>query len=283
MNSLTVKEYQLMFERQIALNSNGNSRGTLDRYCIALQNFLGRFGDKRHPEQFYRADVEDYKYARLKERIAPRTVNFEIAVIRAFWNWMIDHTQIPLVNIASKVKKVKEPVQARRALTEDQIDKLKAAVKDDWERLLLLLALTTGMRGNEMAALRWENIDLKQGEIVLDALETKTARGRRLPLRQDVIELLKPRQLVSGPVFKHWAAKPQALRGKFARLCKRAGMPNVGLHACRHSYATWMLRAGVDLRTVQDLLGHQDMKTTALYLAPADVATTRGFLVRLPV
>lgn len=259
------------------------------RYGIALNNFFKRFPEKKRLIDFFRSDVEDYKILRTRDGVSPRTINYEVTVLKAFWNWVIDANGIEVWNPAGKVKKIKEPVQRTKALSEETLKALIGATQTDTERLMLLLGMTTGLRGAEMASLQWGDVDFDGRTLTLDAQRTKSRKARIVPLRDDVVALFRARatnvpQPIEPPrrVFEGWAQNADSLRSKLRTLCDRAGIKRVGLHSLRHSYATNLLRNGADLRTVQELLGHSDIKTTAGYLAPASVEASRKLLDILP-
>lgn len=258
-------------------------RNTLERYSIALHNFFSRFPDRRYLHEIFQTDVMDYALARRRGRIAERTVNYEVSVVRAFYNWLIETQELPLFNPAAKIKKLREPEQRRRALAASVVeDFLSAAADNPTDNLLARLAFSTGLRSAELASLRWRDIDFEQAVLVLDANNTKGRRGRIIPLRQDVLELLRfNAKTADETVFDVTGA--QGIRYRWRCLAKRAGYPRVGIHSARHTFATALLRAGADLRTVQDLLGHRSMRTTAMYLSPAESLETRRLLSRLPL
>jgi integrase len=273
-----IKMWQAKFEQAIKLTA---TPGTYERYSIALENFLKRFPEKKQVSEFWRTDVNDYVILRKREKVSNRTINFEVSVVRAFFNWLIEVHELPVVNPASKIKRLREPEQARKALSTDALERIWGACQNEEDLLLVHLALGTGMRGNELASLEWGEVDFENGQLVLDAGKTKTARGRVLPLRSDLLELLFRIRKSSGRVLDIKDAK--ALRARWRKIMLRAGLLRVGLHALRHTYATSLLRAGLDLRTVQDLLGHRSLKTTALYLSPANQAACRTALEQLPL
>lgn len=276
---ITLRHYAGKYLNYMRLTA---SKATVIRYSKGLQSFLDRFQDKIYPEDVFRTDLEDFKLIRLREGKAPRTVNFELAVARAFWNWMIDIYELPLFNPASKIKRLKEPEQVRKAIREEALAALFEACEGHHEALLLRLGLTTGLRGQTMLLLDWKEIDLVGKQLEIPAEKLKSNRGQVLPLRDDVVELLEKFETKEGRVFEGYAGAMSTLREKWNSLVRRAGLQGITLHQLRHTFGTMMLRAGGDLRTVQEMLGHKSMKTTALYLSPAGDERCRELIAALP-
>jgi integrase len=268
-----IKIYQSRFETFIRNTSNYH---TYLRYGIALNNFFAKFQDKEKPEDFFRADVEDFKVFRLKDKVSPKTVNYEICIVKAFYNWMIEVADLPLHNPASRVKRLREPAAKRKSLSLQDLRKVLEAAKDEDEQLMVLLSLTTGLRGNEMSQLCVEHFDTERKVLKLPAEFTKTQKERTLPLRFDVEKLLRGKH---GSLF---GVGTRGLQARWRKLCRRAGVEGVGLHGMRHTFATFMLRGGLDIRTVQELLGHSDISTTAGYVEPADGPEVQAAVNKLP-
>lgn len=266
---LSVYDWQVRYEQFLR---HTTSRGTLIRYCAVLDRFRKTFPDKKFPDQFSRIDVEDYKIVRSREGIKPRTVNLELAIIHAFFNWLIELSELPLINPVSKVKKIKGLPAVRRALSPQQITAVRNACLTWEERFLVELFLGTGLRAIEASKLEWKDFETD----ILHIPPAKT-EGRSVPMSKG-LQALVAEGRVDGSVFSN---TPQTLRWKWRQIAKRAGL-DVGLHALRHTYATWMLRSGVDLATVQKLLGHKNLQTTAIYLSPADSDTVKEKLEKLP-
>lgn len=277
-NLLTVKMWRQKYEQYLRRTA---SRETARRYSIVLENFISKFGEKINPGEYYRCDMEDYKALRTEDGLAHSTINFELAVIRAFWNFITEMADMPLVNPASKVRKLREPENKRRPLSQETVHKL-LSIADEEARILILLGVTTGLRGNEIAQLEWSDFDFENKLLRLPAEKTKTQRARILPLRDDLYQVLLHRK---GRFPRPLRFTLEALRVKFQRLMIKIGRPlpkGEGLHSMRRTFATSLLRSGVDLKTVSELLGHTDIKTTALYLSGQSAEAVRDFLHMLP-
>ena len=136
------------------------------------------------------------------------------------------------------------------------------------------IELATGLRRGELLGLKWSDIDLEHGslrvqrqiaridgEIVEAPLKTKNAY-RTLPLSADAIDVLKTQEKKCGnsqyvfPSPTGGPISPDSVLHMLHRVLKRAGLPKVRFHDLRHSYAVAAIRAGDDIKIVQETLGH---------------------------
>ena len=169
---------------------------------------------------------------------------------------------------ASLVKALDPPALARLLAG---CDRRTRVGRRDFAVLMLLSRL--GLRGGEVAAIQLEDVDWRAGEVMVRG---KGSRHERLPLPADVGEALagwlrsgRPRcqsafafTRVRAP---HDGLSATAVTGIVRRACERAEVPIVGAHRLRHTAATGMLRAGVSLSDVGQVLRHRDADTTAIY------------------
>jgi integrase len=273
-----IKELRNKYENFVRLTC---ARRTAKRYGIILENFLSYFPERRFAEEFIRMDIEDYRVYRLKKGIKPSTINFEIAILAGFWKWMMERIPSLTYNPASKHRQLREPEILPKAIKPEVLEALSNVECDIWDRTLFLLGITTGLRGQEMANLDWSDIDFQAGLINLPAEKAKTKSSRVLPLRDDVKELLLALQAL-GAKSPLGTRHADTLQTRWKTLLHRAGFRNIGLHSLRHTFATQLLRGGCDLRTVQSLLGHKDVKITCRYLSPNTTDSVREHLSNLP-
>lgn len=258
------------------------SEKTALRYDKALEVFFSRCKGKYRPADIYRADVEDFKIIRKREGVNNATINLELTAGRNLFDFIQQmREQEVIINPFRNVKSLKEAETRKRALPLADVEKIMAAATDRYEKLLALLAFTTGLRGEEMALVEKKHFDLAAQVLHLPAEIVKgKAKGRDVPVRDDLAAML--RDWPDGKLFAGWANSQKSLYYHWRRLCWKANVPVLGLHATRHTYGTNMLRAGADLATVRDLLGHKDIKTTGTYLAGEEAAEMKKFLTRLP-
>ncbi|MCC8363623.1 site-specific integrase [Lysobacter sp. A6] len=137
---------------------------------------------------------------------------------------------------------------------------------------IVLLAMNTGLRRGELLSLRWTDIDLHAKAITVQAENAKSGRQRHIPLNAEALTVVtkwakqsegKGRLFDALDVKKGWCA-----------LLDKAGIKAFRFHDLRHDFASKLVRAGVDLNTVRELLGHADIKMTLRYshLSPDGLA-----------
>ena len=124
------------------------------------------------------------------------------------------------------------------------------------------------MRKAEYLRLKWSSVDLEQG--YLDILKTKSGKARQIPISKTLRAELEKIEDKTEYVFLNPDTNLPFydLKKPFERLCAKAGVKGVTCHTLRHTAATRMVNAGIDLVVVQELLGHADIKTTMIYSHP---------------
>ena len=162
-------------------------------------------------------------------------------------------------------------------MSEEDLRDLMLSVADNADlKLAVLLALTTGARRMEVWSLKREDIDLQNGFVTFS--QTKTGVVRSVPIHGEALELLRKRTpRIDTPLIfpsKKNPSVPFDFRAPFEAAVKLAGIENFTWHSLRHSSASFLIMAGVDLRTVAELLGHKSISMTQRYthLAPTHLS-----------
>lgn len=150
-----------------------------------------------------------------------------------------------------------------RYLPLDDLARLLKAARDHRLEVLIGLCALAGMRPSEARAAQVEDIDYRREDVKVRGV--KKGRERLVPLDASLREILERRAPPAGKLVQHGYHHPahyKALKG----LCAKAGVPYLGFHGLRHSYATAVLDAGGTVAELRDLLGHRNLETTSRYL-----------------
>jgi len=243
-----------------------------------------RFGGVPKPGQIARELV--VQFALSLSGAAPLTVRRKLACLSSFFGFLEDMGHIR-GNPARRLPlpKVEQPVPV--CLSEAEVQQLVSVARKPHQRALVLLLLTTGLRRAEAVGITLDDLDLDNNQLLVHG---KGAKERMVPLSDATLEAIQAylkhrakttcnRLFVSR--FGH-ALRGRAINRTLARLLKRAGLSERGItpHKLRHTFATQLIRRGVDVRTVQELLGHADLETTARYLH-SDTRSKRAAVDRL--
>lgn len=207
---------------------------------------------------------------------APIRVNRELAVLKNLFNktiaWKLYEGDNPVRAITFR----KEPRTRLRVLEPEEETRLLAKAPEPLKSLIMI-AINTGLRRSELLTLRWENVDLRRGLLTVQAAYAKTGRQRVVPINSVARQVFTQMQTVAADplVFpgRHGRER-QAVQTPFEHACARAGLTGVTLHTCRHTFASRLVLAGVDLRTLQELGGWRTISMVERYshLNPAHKA-----------
>jgi len=247
------------------LELHRKSPRTVEAYVTAVAQLAGHYG--RSPDRISLEQVRDFLHHLIAERkLAFSSCNQKLAGIRFFYRHVLGQEKFDLRVPAKRSGKLPEPLGRR------EIAHLLEAPRNAKHRMLLMTCYATGLRVSELVHLRPEDV---HSERML--IHVRQGKGRK-----DRYTLLSPRLLEE--LRDYWRAYrphewlffgrdrtgplPAATAQKVYYAAKRrAGIQRGhGIHTLRHSFATHLMEAGVDLPTVQRLLGHTSLATTAKYL-----------------
>jgi site-specific recombinase XerD len=241
------------------------ARRTIDTYVSQIAAFARHCG--RSPEVLGADDVRAYQLHLLQRRVSWSTFNQAVCALRFLYRTTLGRADaLPLIPFG------KRPRTLPSVLSPDEVLRLLEAAAPGRDRTLLQVAYGCGLRLGELLHLRVADLD--SARMVLHVRQGKGAKDRLVPLSPRLLHELRAYWLRCRP--RTWLFPGRTADGtmtssnvqrRFARLVKRVGLgKRCSMHTLRHSYATHLLEAGVDLRTLQALLGHASLETTARYL-----------------
>ena len=134
-------------------------------------------------------------------------------------------------------------------------------------RPILITAIHTGLRRSELLALTWDDVDFEQGLITVRAAYAKNGESRSVPMNAMLTRTLEAVTIkTADAVFCKKDGKPyRDFRTAFERAVMRADIPDFTFHDLRHTFASRLVMAGVDLPTVKELMGHKHINMTLRY------------------
>ncbi|KKR11719.1 MAG: site-specific tyrosine recombinase [Candidatus Wolfebacteria bacterium GW2011_GWC2_39_22] len=217
--------------------------------------------------------IEKYRIERKSFDIANTTVNREINILRKMFSIAVDNDWIEENPCLSKqIKPLREKNIKDRFLSAKEETSLFEKCKEEYEymRPIIVCALNTAIRKSNILGLKWDSVNLKLKYIHL--LETKNGKSTKIPINNKLLAELKllEKNKLSEYVFTNPLTKTRYydILKAFKYLCSEANIDGLVFHDLRHTAATRMVSAGIDLVVVQDILCHSEIKTTMRYSHP---------------
>ncbi|MHC4179326.1 MAG: tyrosine-type recombinase/integrase [Planctomycetota bacterium] len=247
------------------LELHRKSPRTIEAYVTAVVQLAEHYG--RSPDRITLEEVRDFLHHLIaKRKLAFSTCNQRLAGIRFFYRQVLRQEEFDLRVPAKRSGKLPEP------LGRGEVERLLEAPTNVKHRVLLMTCYATGVRASELVHLRVEDIHSERMQVHVRL--GKGAKDRYTLLSPRLLEQLRAYWQTCRP--RPWlflgrdrtGPLPVATAQKIYYAAKRrAGIQRGhGIHTLRHSFATHLMEAGVDLPTLQRLLGHTSLATTAKYL-----------------
>ncbi len=244
---------------------------TIRSYILSVKQFAEYFS--RSPEKMGAEELRRFQLYLLKEKkLAPGTVEMRMSALRFLYKKVLKRRDLTYDDLIFPKTPRKLPV----VLSQEEVRRLIEAAPNLMYRTMLMVLYSTGIRRTEASRLKVSDIDGERR--VLHIRQGKGSRDRDVPLTPKLLEALREywrwkksthylfpstpgRRGVEGPISDKVVWYACKIAGLKAGIQKR-----IGPHTLRHSFATHMLEGGADLRTIQLLLGHQELKDTIIYL-----------------
>lgn len=252
---------QRMIEDMSLRNFSEKARTDYIRHVRTFAAFLGRPPDSATPD-----DLRRFQLHQSQSGLQPPTINSSVAALRFFFNVTADRPELArYLSVTPRARKL--PV----VLSEEEVARLLDAAPGIKYKAALSVAYGAGLRVSEVRHLRVSDVDSKR--MVLRIEQGKGGRDRYAMLSPRLLELLREWWLIARPQGWLFPGRNPVnpISGRqldrvihFAAEAAEIGK-RVSMHTLRHSFATHLLEQNIDIRVIQVLLGHAELKTTALY------------------
>jgi len=203
--------------------------------------------------------IDKYKAQRLEtisrygRPISKATTNRELALLKTMFNYAIKRNWLR-----------KSPL---RVLSEDEFKQFYNEAAEHFKPILIM-AYTTGMRVSEILNLKWENVDLDKGYLLV--VNTKSGYSRQIQINSLLHDTLKSLEYSGSSeyVFYYRGERIGNIKTAFNAALRRSGVKKFTFHDLRHTFATNLVMSGIDLITVGELLGNRSVQMTMRYSHP---------------
>ncbi len=258
------------------------ARNSLDAYRRDIRDFAAFIRERQieNPTEVNNAAVIAYILYLKKEGRTASTINRKIASVRAFYNFLIERGDIkdnPVLRVKTLKTEKSEPEYLSPAEVELLLQQPDSSLKGKRDRAILETIYATGMRVSEIVRMDIGDVNLKMG---FAACCSEYGKGRVIPIgsvcRESIKEYLnEARNEIVGDrdeeaLFVNSGGKRMTRQGLWKMIKFYAGKAGIEKHITpqilRHSCAIHMIQNGADLKSLQELLGHEDAAATQVYL-----------------
>lgn len=247
------------------LKSRRYSKSTIASYTHHVEDFMEFIA--KPSNEATEADVKAYVLSLAEEKdFSASSMNIAINAIKFFLREVLDKNLI-----TSVIKRPRKDKKLPVVLSGDEISRLLSVTKNFKHNLLLQIVYSCGLRVGEAVRLKFEDIDFDRR-----TLKVRSGKGRKdryTIISRTALDTLKIYMKTFSPADWIFPGSPpknpittRTAEKIFETALKKAGIKkSAGIHSLRHSFATHLLESGVDIRFIQRLLGHANLKTTEIY------------------
>ena len=246
--------------------SEVRQKRSYDRDVQTLTNLMRLIDPELHIAKLNRGVIETYRQHRLSERngrrkatTAKSTVNREVRILNHALNLAVEFEFLHR-NPAKGIRMLREQNQRERILEPEEYHLLlKHSFDFPHLRDVIIVAVNTGMRQQEILGLTHGELDWQGKVIRISGARTKSGEGRTIPMFPPVQEALKrqPRGLRTDRVFLYRGRPLKSVKTSFAKTCRLAGVQGFWFHDLRRTFITWMAREGKSERLIMAITGHK--------------------------
>lgn len=277
---LSVKSLSSLLNKMKKRMMVGNhSEQTVINYMRSLEYLCKYVG--KHPKEIELDEITDFLYEmQYKKFRAWRTIKIYVAGLRWYYQHIENNEEL-----ASKIPYPKEEQDLPVVLSREELSKLFEHCDNLKHRVMLLLVYSSGLRRNELLNLKIEDVITKDGKFRIRINRSKGNKDRYTVLSKELLPELRkyfkiyaPRIYLFNGRYKSQPMSAGGLRHALKMAIKQSGMKReINLHILRHCFASHCLEDGMNIRTLQELLGHASILTTMVYLHVSDIPLLKAF------
>jgi site-specific recombinase XerD len=277
-------EREALVQYRRFLKRRNYSAHTVKTYLNTLEHFLDWL--PLPLAEVTSSQISAYIEFLLGQGLSPKTINCRLDSVRGFFTYLNQEEGIPKSNPVKKGSGLRLARPLPRYLKDEEVTRFFQTLKGLRDRAIFMLMLRCGLRVEEVAHLRLQDLDLAQRRILV--CQGKGNKGRVVYISPDAERALRD-YLESRSSSKEkeiflvnkgtCSGMPISVRGIQKRMehyARQAGL-QISCHHLRHTMATQLLNADADLVTIQDLLGHTRIKTTQRYARVSNVKVQRDY------
>lgn len=266
---MNIRKYYNQYSKDVQLMYN--SEATRKNYQSQILVFLNRFKDEVEPKSIPNEKIKDW----LLEAKTINTRKHRLCALKSFYKIT--------VCMPSKIERIPYPKSEKKlptVLSVDEVQALFNACENLKHKVILTLLYSCGFRVSELLNLKWTHID--RSRMIINVIGGKGNKDRQVMLPEEVIPLLEKywhqyktkEYVLSGQFSEQYSAG--SVRQVLKQLAAKAGIKKrVWTHQMRHNCFTHMVESGVDINLIQRLAGHNNVKTTMMYVHMSDSIVSR--------
>lgn len=245
--------------------AKNRSLNTIRNYGHALITFL-RHCNYRNPEDISRDEIIHYLGNMIKMGLSPSAADSVVNALKFYYKEVLRHGSLEI-----DLPRPRKGFRLPPVITQQECIQIFNHIRNPKHKLILMMAYGTGMRRGELVNLRWPDIHLDEYKIHVKG--GKGNKDRMVMLPYSIVaaleryrELYQSEEWVFEGQYKGEPYSGSSVQQVMRRAVNETGISKKAtVHTLRHSFATHLLESGTDLRFIQALLGHNDIKTTTIY------------------
>lgn len=256
----SIVDNKILKKLEIEMKLRGFSVNTIGPYLLYNQKFLEYI--KKSPEDVTEDDIKDFLVHKMEDSVTNGSLSYIKSALKFYYDEIL----------GKNFSWIKTPRQTKAlpvVLTKNEIKKLIDSTENEKHKLLIELLYSTGLRLSECINLKYSDLDIKES---IGWVRKGKGSKDRIFIISDTFkhDLIRYKDKKGGTEYIFTVSgrkmSPRGIQHAIKVSVERAGIEkSVHVHTLRHSFATHLLENGVDIRKIQQLLGHSNLQTTQIY------------------